>query len=93
MNRKIGAHVISRCWAHKLLNPYLFFSSSLILILKLSGTKEVILDMEPRLDRIGQPEFFFFFFGALSFCIFYFIVLYKLIMPKIVNESHGPHIL
>ena len=53
MNRKIGAHVISRCWAHKLLNPYLFFSSSLILILKLSGTKEVILDLEPRLDRIG----------------------------------------
>ena len=74
MNRKIGAHVISRCWAHKLLNPYLFFSSSLILILKLSGTKEVILVLEPRLDRIGQPEIFF-FLGSfiLHFLLYCFI--------------------
>ena len=82
MNRKIGP----------MLFPDTGPTNSLILILKLSGTKEVILDLEPRLGRIGQPEFFFFFL-ALSFCIFYFIVLYKLIMPKIVSESHDSHIL
>jgi len=43
MNRKIGP----------MLFPDTGPTNSLILILKLSGTKEVILDLEPRLDRIG----------------------------------------